>query len=523
MRSFRRVAAGLRAVAAVLPALLAPACGRHRPAAPDRIAITVPYEVDTLDPHSQNSLAYFAIAMNLYEPLVTTDADMEIQPCLAQRWENPNLSTWVFHLHPGVRFHSGKALTADDVVYSFQRLLQSRDLDISGYVLYIADIRALDPLTVQIRTTRPLSVLLNKVRFVAIVPKGSTAAELSSHPDGTGPYRLLRWDSGRSLRLTRYELYWGRRPPIREVEFRLGRDSASALDDLNSGRFALGQCNSRRLESTLRDPARFRVVRRPSIFLKYLSYDLRRDETPYCSARPNPFKNAAVRRALDIAIDRRKLIDSLTTDAVPATQLVPPFVFGFNPLIRPPAVDPGGARRLLAGAGYPDGFEVVLDSRRLFEDAARALVGPLREAGLRVRVSVEGDREFFARLETGDMTFHLSRFGCLTGDISDILDNTLHSAEPARHFGIHNYIGYSDPEVDREIEESAEIQGVNQRRELLQKISARLMKELVWVPLYTDLDVYAVERGLSWTPRNDSLILVSEITPEGFLGPEGVE
>ncbi len=504
-----------RLAAALLASLLAGGCARPRPAPPSRIAITVPYEVDTLDPHARNTLGYFAVAMNLYEPLVTTNAEMEIRPCLAERWESPNLSTWIFHLRPDVRFHSGKPLTAEDVVFSFQRLLQSHDLEISGYALYIASVRALDPGTVEIRTTRPLSVLLNKVRFVAIVPKGSSAQFLESREDGTGPYRLSEWVSGRRLLLARNESYWGGAPPIPWVEFRLGRSPEAGLADLNSGEFAIGQCNLRNLGNRLRAPARFRTERRPSIFLKYLSYDLSREVTPYCSARPNPFRSLLVRQALNLAIDRKKVIEGLTTDAVPASQLVPPFIFGFNPRISLPRHDPAAARDLLARAGYPDGFDVVLDARKLFEDAGRALLPQLRAAGIRATLRIEGDTDFFDRLAKGDNTFHLSRFGCLTGDISDILDNTLHSTDAARHFGIHNYIGYADPETDRAIEESAEIQGVNQRRQALESISSRLMDDLVWIPLYTDMDVYAIDRRLAWHPRNDSLILAAEIAPAG--------
>lgn len=502
----------------VLPALAILSllsCRPTRPAVPDRIFITVPYEVDTLDPHARNLLSNFALAMNLYEPLVTTNPDMEIEPCLASRWENPNLSTWVFHLRPGVRFHSGKPMTADDVVFSFQRLLSGGGLEISGYLLYIADVRAIGPLTVQIRTTRPLSVLLNKVRFVAIVPKGSTASSLAGHSDGTGPYKLAHWVPGQRVSLTRNDDYWGPRPAFRDVEFRLGRSPASALKDLASGKFQLGQCNLKSLEGSLPRPSRFTVIRRPSIFVKYLGYDLSRDVTPHCSAPSNPFKNILVRRAINGALDRRKLVGTLSTDAVAASQLVPSFIFGFNPRIAPPEQNLAASRELLSRAGYPGGFDVVLDSRTILADAAASVAEQLRQVGIRVRLRIEEDSRFFARLDRRESSFHLSRFGCLTGDISDILDNVLHSVDATRHFGLHNYLDYSNPEVDRAIEESAEIQGVEQRREALEQISARLVNDLVWIPLYTDVDVYAVDDGLSWRPRDDSLLLAAEIGPAG--------
>jgi len=95
-----------------------------------------------------------------------------------------------------VRFHSGRLLTADDVVASIERLHRHPDLAMAGYVLYVRDVAALDPLTVRVRTTRPLAVLLNKLRFVAIVPRTVYEAPLATHPDGTGPFRLAEWKPG---------------------------------------------------------------------------------------------------------------------------------------------------------------------------------------------------------------------------------------------------------------------------------------------------------------------------------------
>ena len=204
-----------------------------------------------------------------------------------------------------------------------------------------------------------------------------------------------------------------------------------------------------------------------------------------------------MREAINVAIDRRRLIAALPYDAVPATQLVPPFIFGFDPRIAEAPHDPARARALLAEGGLPAGFSAPFLTRRLFAEAARNVAEQLREVGIRFDVSVVPDPEFFDIANTGRSAVHLSRFGCLTGDISDILDNALHSLDPARHFGIHNYVGYRNPDVDQAIEASAEMQGVNARRDALQKIERTLMDDLVWIPLYVDDDDYAVDRRLA--------------------------
>ena len=492
-------------------AALLVACGRSDRRSLDAVRVSMPHDAVELDPHAKNQLAAFSVVSQIFEPLVTTDASMQLQPCLASRWENPDPSTWVFHLRPHVRFHSGKPFDSGDVVYTMNRLLGTPDLEMSGYLLYIDSIAAIDPLTVRIRTTKPLAVLLNKLRFISIVPRGATRAELDARPDGTGPFRLAEWVPGKRLRITRFDGYWGKAAALREVTFRLDRSPSDALRDLKSGESELAQCNVKHLASLLGDERRFRVARRTSIFVKYLGYDLAHDAIPGVSPLPNPFRRLPVREAMDAAIDRQRLIAALPNDAAPATQLVPPFIFGFDPRIASPAHDPARARALLAEAGLPEGFSAPFFTRKLFAAPARDVVAQLREVGIRLDATVLPDPQFFEIANAGRAPIHLSRFGCLTGDISDILDNVLHSLDPARHFGIHNFVGYRNPDVDRAIEASAEMQGVNARRDALQKVERTLMEDLVWVPLYVDDDDYAIDRRLVWQPRNDGLILASEI------------
>lgn len=138
------------------------------------LVLSVPYEIDTLDPHAKDRLSESAIDHHFYEALVSTDAEMGVHPSLALRWDNPDLLTWVFYLRPGVRFHDGRPLTASDVVYSFERLLKNPKLERGLYIVQIASVRALDPNTVEIRTHKPTAVLLSKLSNVFVVREGRT-------------------------------------------------------------------------------------------------------------------------------------------------------------------------------------------------------------------------------------------------------------------------------------------------------------------------------------------------------------
>lgn len=495
---------------AVLAGLLACAPRPRRSA--ETMGISVPYEIETLDPHARDQLGANAIAANFYDPLVRTDAAMQVQPCLAKRWENPDPSTWIFHLQQGVVFQSGKPFTAEDVVYTFERLMKNPGLEISTYAQYIGDVQAIDPHTVRFRMSRPLSILLNKLRFIAIVPRGTQAASLRDHPDGTGPYRLAEWKKGVVLRLARNERYWGRRPGFSLVDLYLDRSPEAAVADLLAGRSRLVQCNSKNLAPQVESSPRFRVLRRPSVFTAYLSYDLARPATPYVDARPNPFRSKLVRQAISMAIDRKRLVARLTHDALPATQLVPPFIFGYSPRIAPPAYDPEGARALLRRAGYPKGFAVTLDARKILAEAAEDVKDQLAQVGIRVAVVLRGTQEFYGRAERGDISFYLSAYGCSTGDSSDLLNSTFHTRDAEHHLGVNNYSGFGSADMDRRIEESAAIQTVDQRRNLLQNITEGLMDEYAWIPLCVNEDVYAVDSDLSWEPRSDSHVLAAEVS-----------
>jgi peptide/nickel transport system substrate-binding protein len=477
----------------------------------DSINISVPYELDSLDPHARAWLSASAILSNFYEPLVFTAADLKIQPCLAQRWENPDVYTWLFHLQPSVQFHDGRTLRAEDVVYSYQRLLKSKDLEISSYLTDVTEVSAVDALTVMIRTGSPLAILLNKLSNVFIIPRGSISQNLSERVDGTGPYKLEMWSKGSMIRIVRNEDYWRKKAALKTVEYYLNRTPAQVVEDLKTGKCQLGQYDSKKFEEVVSGLKRYQVLRQDNFFLKYLSYDVSRETTPYCKERSNPFKNPLVRKAIHLGISRDRLVAELPTYAVPASQPVPAFVFGFNPAISLPAVNPAEARRLLAQAGYPNGFDVTLHERQILQNTGLLLKEQLKQIGIRVDLKAMPDLDFFHALDAGDFSFFLSRVGATVGDASDVFEPQFHSKDPSKHYGIRNYGGYVNADVDRSIEESAKILKPEERNTMLQTIMSTLMVDLPWIPLYIDQDVYALDRQFTWTPRPDSYVRAYDI------------
>ena len=436
---------------------------------------------------------------------------MRIQPCLATSWENPDLLTWIFYLRRGVKFQDGKTLDSGDVVYSYQRLLHGKNLEMAGYLVDISEITENGPLAVRIRTKHPMNVLLNKLRFIQIVPRNANEETIVKKVDGTGPYSLLQWNDKAVLQMVRNDNYWGNKPYFEHVLFRLNQNPEEAIQSLLSGQSQLAQCNSKKVEEISRSGSNIKSMRKDSLFLKYLGYDLERDPTPYCDAPTNPFKSKAVREAIRVGMDTKGLVSQLSSYAIPATQALPPVIFGYNPQISQIPYDPSYAISLLKQAGYANGFDVTLHVRQQVGEAASMVKEQLARIGIRVQVKMLNDNTMLPGLRNHKYSFFLSRIGCPTGDASDILDNCFHSPDPERHYGVMNYGLFTNSEIDHAIEESAAVQSIDTRRDAIQKIMSSVTSEVVWIPLYVDQDVYAMDKSISWQPRSDSFVLASEI------------
>ncbi len=495
----------------LLVSLLFVSCDNTPEKQPEVLNIAVPYDPDTLDPHAKDLVGHFAVASNFYEPLVRLDARMRLMPCLAISWENPDALTWIFHLRPSVEFHSGKVMTSRDVVFSLERLLRNELLEMRAYLSGVAEVSTLDASTVRIQTTHPLHLLPNKLSFVHIVPEGSSDEMLAGKADGTAPYSLIGWERNKLVRMQRFPDHWSGAVVLPFANLHLNTSAEQAMKSLPERKFQLVRFDSKQSEPLIKGEVDYEILRNDTLFVSYLGFDLSRHVTPQCSAVPNPFKSLAVRRAIHLAMDRDKLVKNLAVFASPATQPLPPFVFGYNPAIGLPKHDVTEARKLLTETGYGNGFDVTLDTSRGMEPAAKLAAEQLREIGIRATVKAMPTSEYYRTLDSGDSSLFLSSYGCVTGDASDYLDDALHSRDSSRRYGGSNFGRYFNPQIDRLIEQSAVIQKVENRRIRLQEIQSLTMQDLPWIPLFIDQEVYAIDTRFSWQPRSDGFIIAYEV------------
>lgn len=492
-----------RAAAAAFLAAALGGCGgpAHRP---ETMVVAGQGWPITLVPHGMPEVFTMMVQSNIYEGLVEFDPRMRVVPLLAENWETPDPRTWMFRLRPGVCFHDGRAMTASDVVFSLERARDDPGSALRSNFVQIVSIEAIDSGTVRITTRRPFPLLLYKLVSVFIIPRKTFtdmgAERFGRTPVGTGPYLLAEYPEGGPLVLRAFPGYWGKRPQFEKIKL-VSVGSAPGLIRLLETPEApaivplLDQSIARSLEGPR--SKRYRVHNRSGLVLRYLGF---RWKSP-------PLSDSLVRQALQLSVDRKDLVDSICLGyGTPANQPVPPTVFGSNGRLPPLAYDPGRAAQLLRQAGYPQGLDLTLSLPEQREAVGRRLQEHMRPAGIRLELNLLTREQFFRALDTASL-FYLG-YGSTSGDASDLLDEAVHSRSGG--YGTNNYGGYSNPEVDRLIEDSDTCFSQARRLELIQRTMELVCRDVAIVPLFVEDQVCGVSDGIAWEPRLDMMVLGKE-------------
>lgn len=454
----------------------------------------------SLDPHTQDEFVTINILANVYEGLVGMDPNLRVVPMLAKGYDNPHSNAWRFHLRPEARFHDGRPVRAEDVVYSLKRAREHPRSIFAGDMSVVYRINALDSLTVEVRTDQPRPMLINLLAAVSIMPRNFEPGEAAM---GTGPYRFVRFLERRGVALHRFEGYWGSRPHFVQAEFRCVPDDDERLRLLLSGEAdvdaLLGTDQRRRLEGD----GRALIRETPYTTVWLLGGDLKPGRGG------NPLADPRVRRAVSLAVDREQLVrEVLGGQGQPANQIAPPTVLGYNPGLPVPERDVGAARRLLAGSGFAKGLELRLLLKPMNHRVGELLEGQLAEAGIRLTADTVAWDSLYRGIEQGTVPFYMYGLAFSYGDASEGI-NELHSHAPGE-LGHRNNTGYSNPRLDSIIQSAFSEFDPAGRQELLQRAMAIVAEDLPLIPLYFQRTCYGVKKGLQWTPRSDEMILAKE-------------
>lgn len=493
----------LRLLALAASGLPLAGCGAAPAARDDRPLRVALYRAPlSADPHLHAEYLSYSVAQNTYEGLTGLDALLRVRPALAESWQSVDENTWLFRLRKGVRFHDGRPLTVADVVFSLQRAQGPRTSGYRSYLVGVKQVRAVDEQTLEIVCARPSVVLLTKLAFVLIVPSG--APDIIREPVGTGPYRARHSEGRERVELRAFEQYWGETPRQAKLDLVAIPDGVERARAFQAGEVDVAlDLPPERAESLQAAPG-CRVVAQPGLTMSYLLLNHKRP----------PFADLRVREALDLALDREALVArELRGFGRPARQLVSRSVFGFAAGVEPGGRDLVKARALLQKAGHPAELELELEhtaGRRTEE-----LVRQLAEAGMRVTARARPMLELARRIIKGEAQLSLHGLAFSSGDASEVLDSMLHTPDTELGFGGDNLAAYSNREVDRLIEESAQSADMRLRRELLAQAMHLAMADLTYVPLVVPDDLLGLRDEVAWQPRSDGRVLGVDLSRAG--------
>lgn len=476
-------------------------------------------DASTLDPHAGNTGPNNALLHAIYEPLVMRSSEGKLSPALAVSWRIlPDRPTvWEFKLRPNVRFHDGSAFAADDVAFSLARAGRPTS-DWRSVMLDIEGVTVIDDLTIEIRTRSPDALLAENLVDLFIMDRGWAEAHglaepqnlkeraetyASRHANGTGPYALAGREPGVRTVLKRNDGYWGRNSvplAVSEIIYRPIPEHVTRITALLSNEVDFVQ------DVPVQDIARLKATKGitvqsgPENRVIFLGFNLARSELASSDVKGrNPFRDVRVRQAVGLAINHDALHRlTMRGQSTPVGILATPLIAGWSDdLGSVPPFDPAKAKKLLAAAGYPHGFAVTLNcpSDRYVNDEGicQSVVGMLGRVGIRVRLVAHPHTTHFPALHRGESDFFLLGWGITTFDSAYVFSN-LYRTRTATH-AAWNVSGYSDPEIDRLIDDLGGEIDPDRRSVRTAAIWQRLKDEAVYVPLHAQTIAYAMRNG----------------------------
>jgi len=490
------------------------------------LTIGLASEPTAMDPHFHNLGPNNSMATHIFESLVEQDEKQLLIPGLALSWRPLDDTTWEFKLRSDAKFHDGTPFTADDVLFSFERAPNVEGSP-SSFATYTKGktLVKVDDHTIHIKTERPYPLMPVDVAQIRIVSKkhgqGAKTADYNSGKAtiGTGPYKFVEYVPGDRIVLERNEAYRGDKPEWTRVTFKAIKSGPSRVAAVLAGDVdMIEQTPTVDIEMLKNDP-RVALSQGVSNRVIYLHLDHDRDDSPDVLANDgskvkNPLKDQRVRVAISKAINRDAIVSRVMEDvAVKAGQLLPEGFFGRSKTLEPVAYDPEGAKKLLAEAGYPDGFKIKIHgpNDRYINDAkiAEAIGQMLTRVGIKTEVITMPRSVYFKRASRGgpngtpEFSFVLVGWGAGTGEPSSPLKSLIHTYDKSRGFGASNRGRYSNPEVDKLIEDALATVDDAKRAEILAKATEVSLQDVAIIPLHYQVNTWAARKGLKYRSRTD--------------------
>ena len=467
------------------------------PAAADIESLTVglPADAKAIDPHQSVDNYSFAVLKHINQPLVTMDGKTkELVPILAEKWEILDDTTYKFYLRQGVKIHNGDELTAEDVVFSFKRMMndpKSFYTKSRGKYLDPEGFQIIDKYTVIIKTNGPLPIWLSGMRhpYANILSKRAVEEagdEYFRNPVGTGPYKFKSWQKGDKIELERFDDYHGKKGNFKNITFLIIPDASSRVIALETGKvdliYEVPGNDAERLDAS----DKTKVVEAPGLILHHL----------FLNTTKKPMDDPRVRKAIEYAVNKEAYGQVVYQGrfSVPVGPILPASSF-FPKDAKPYPYDPAKAKELLKEAGYPDGFTAELWIANFADrvSGATVLQSMLAEIGVKVNVTVYESGVFDGLGKDPGYDMAIRTVGMQTArDAGDYWNSMLHSSS----VGGYNWAQLSDPQLDKLIEEANACMDPAARDVLLQATWERIDELHPDVALSIPSELYGARKDL---------------------------
>ncbi|WP_442595378.1 ABC transporter substrate-binding protein [Parapusillimonas sp. JC17] len=496
------------------------------------LTIALRSEPSSMDPQFHSLTPNTQLSETIFDPLVRTDGNANPVPSLAESWTADG-NVWTFKLRQNVKFSDGSPFTADDVLFTYDRVPKVPNSP-SSYALYLSTVdkvEALDPHTVKITTKGPSPVLLANLSMVPIMskkaasgpaPEGKTTVELNRGDGlvGTGPYKFVSWKRGAEIVLDRNEHYWGDKPDWNKVTYRPITNSAARVAALLAGDVDVIEDPPTDDLPKLKKDKNLYIQETPSVRVIYLALNQGKEPPPGMEGTDgkNPLTDRRVREALSLAIDRKAIVERVMDGVgLPAANLLAYPAFGTSEKhSKVAAADAEKAKKLLAEAGYPNGFTLSLGSPdgRYTNDKriAQVVASMWARIGVKTTVDTMAPSVFFKQRNAFAFSTYLAGWAASSGEMLNPMTSLVVTKDPARGIGTTNWSKYTNPEVDNLVLEASKTLDDAKRAELLKKAGDMAMEDYALLPLQFELSVWAMKKDVRYGGRADQMTLAQYMT-----------
>jgi peptide/nickel transport system substrate-binding protein len=460
----------------------------------------------------------------MFDTLLERDENLVIQPALAAAM--PRLvtpTTWEFKLRPGVKFHNGEPLDAEAVKFSLERLVDPK-LKLRGATPFapLSHVEVVDPLTVRIHTKAPWPILDTLVagNGASILPpkyyREKDLAHVARNPVGSGPFKFVRWVKDDRIELEANEHYWRGAPRVKRLVFKPIPDDAVRVAALQNAEIDIAVNIPPHLAAVIANHPRLSLSTAPSVRTIQLMYYTHQFDAQHKLVGPyaGPVADRRVRLAMNHAVDVDEVIRTvLDGKGIRVATMLTDRHFGFDPKLKPIKQDLARTRQLLSEAGFPSGFEMVLNGPQgryvRDKEVAEAIAGQLTKAGIRVTLRIHEWGSYLNNMayvhKAGPVW--LIGWGTATYDAETVYVPLFRSGKILGN--------YYNADFDGMVDQAQTTMDAKKRLEVYHRINRLWVDDAAAMPLYQQLDLYGATKRMAWKARGDEAIKGFEMALKG--------